>query len=128
MKSQKLVPAKSSQSPNRKILYSQIIVTIRPLDQVFIYLLGNPSNNNKQKKKKGIHLSYLQPDDQKREKSSKVLTRAVQTQWPATSLYSFRLSSQKRSLFGDVFANIVENMLSTIVPSFSVSMANRNLA
>ena len=29
MKSQKLVPAKSSQSQNRKILYSQIIVTIR---------------------------------------------------------------------------------------------------
>ena len=29
MKSQKLTPAKSSQSPNRKILYSQIIVTIR---------------------------------------------------------------------------------------------------
>ena len=29
MKSQKLVPAKSSESQNRKILYSQIIVTIR---------------------------------------------------------------------------------------------------
>ena len=29
MKSQKLILAKSSQSPNRKILYSQIIVTIR---------------------------------------------------------------------------------------------------
>ena len=29
MKSQKLIPAKSSEPPNRKILYSQIIVTIR---------------------------------------------------------------------------------------------------
>ena len=77
------------------------------------------------KKLWSIHLSYLQLDDQKREKSTKVLTHSVQTQWSATSLYSFCLSSQKRSLFGDVFANIVENMLSTIVPSFSVSMANR---
>ena len=80
------------------------------------------------KKLSSIHLSYLQLDDQKREKSTKVLTPAVQTQWPATSLYSFCLSSQKRNLFRDVFANIVENMLNTIVPSFSVSMANRNLA
>ena len=32
MKSQKLIPAKSSESQNRKILYSQIIVTIRYID------------------------------------------------------------------------------------------------
>ena len=80
------------------------------------------------KKRWSIHLSYLQLDDQKREKSTKVLTPAVQTQCPATNLYSFCLSLQKKNLFRDVFAIIVENMLSTIVPSFSVSMANRNLA
>ena len=78
------------------------------------------------KKRSSIHLSYLQLDDLERKKSTTVLTCAVKPWWPATSLYSFCLSSQKRNLYGGVFVVVFENMLSSIVPSFSVSMANRN--
>ena len=37
MKSQKLVPAKSLEATNRKVLYSQIIETIRYTIEVFIF-------------------------------------------------------------------------------------------
>ena len=73
------------------------------------------------KKLSSIHLSYLQLDDQEREKSTKVLTPAVQTQRPATSLYRFCLSSQKRNLFGGVLCQYRREYAkhnSTLVLSF----------